>query len=348
MAISSSLEQEIYQQPQVLQQLLISERAIIQQLATELQKRQISQIVIAARGSSDNAARYAQYLLGSVNGFLVTLATPSLYSIYQQTPQLKNTLVLGISQSGQSPDLVAVLAEAGRQGVLTAAITNFSDSPLAQQADYVINLNAGVEKSIAATKTYTSELLALAILSTELSQNPSLLTTIDTVPNLVEKTLTFNPNINQLVERYRYMKHCVVLGRGYNYATAFELALKLKELTYTIVEPYSSADFWHGPLAIIEPGFPVFVIAPSGKVLPELQELMQTLKQRGAELLIISDQQKILELAQTPLILPPDIPEWISPLIAIIPGQVFALNLALTRNYNVDQPRGLQKVTETR
>jgi len=348
MAISSSLEQEIYQQPQVLQQLLISERAIIQQLATELQKRQISQIVIAARGSSDNAARYAQYLLGSVNGFLVTLATPSLYSIYQQTPQLKNTLVLGISQSGQSPDLVAVLAEAGRQGVLTAAITNFSDSPLAQQADYVINLNAGVEKSIAATKTYTSELLALAILSTELSQNPSLLTTIDTVPNLVEKTLTFNPNINQLVERYRYMKHCVVLGRGYNYATAFELALKLKELTYTIVEPYSSADFWHGPLAIIEPGFPVFVIAPSGKVLPELQELMQTLKQRGAELLIISDQQKILELAQTPLILPPDIPEWISPLIAIIPGQLFALNLALTRNYNVDQPRGLQKVTETR
>ncbi|HAN73932.1 MAG TPA: glucosamine--fructose-6-phosphate aminotransferase [Planktothrix sp. UBA8402] len=348
MAISSSLEQEIYQQPQVLQQLLISERAIIQQLATELQKRQISQIVIAARGSSDNAARYAQYLLGSVNGFLVTLATPSLYSIYQQTPQLKNTLVLGISQSGQSPDLVAVLAEAGCQGVLTAAITNFSDSPLAQQADYVINLNAGVEKSIAATKTYTSELLALAILSTELSQNPSLLTTIDTVPNLVEKTLTFNPNINQLVERYRYMKHCVVLGRGYNYATAFELALKLKELTYTIVEPYSSADFWHGPLAIIEPGFPVFVIAPSGKVLPELQELMQTLKQRGAELLIISDQQKILELAQTPLILPPDIPEWISPLIAIIPGQLFALNLALTRNYNVDQPRGLQKVTETR
>jgi len=348
MAISSSLEQEIYQQPQILQQLLISERAIIQQLATELQKRQISQIVIAARGSSDNAARYAQYLLGSVNGFLVTLATPSLYSIYQQTPQLKNTLVLGISQSGQSPDLVAVLAEAGRQGVLTAAITNFSDSPLAQQADYVINLNAGVEKSIAATKTYTSELLALAILSTELSQNPSLLTTIDTVPNLVEKTLTFNPNINQLVERYRYMKHCVVLGRGYNYATAFELALKLKELTYTIVEPYSSADFWHGPLAIIEPGFPVFVIAPSGKVLPELQELMQTLKQRGAELLIISDQQKILELAQTPLILPPDIPEWISPLIAIIPGQLFALNLALTRNYNVDQPRGLQKVTETR
>ncbi len=348
MAISSHLEQEIYQQPQVLQTLLTSERPIIQQLVTELQKRHIFQVMIAARGSSDNAARYAQYLLGSVNGFLVSLATPSLYSIYQKPPQLQNTLVLGISQSGQSPDLVAVLAEARRQKVLTAAITNFSDSPLAQQADYVIHLNAGVEKSVAATKTYTSELLAIALLSAELAQNSALLTTVYTIPNLVEQTLTLNPEINRLVERYRYMKHCVVLGRGYNYATAFELALKLKELTYTLVEPYSSADFWHGPLAIVEPGFPVFVIAPSGKVLPELQQLMQTLQERGAELIIISDDQKILEFAQTPLILPPNIPEWISPIIAIIPGQLFALNLALTRNYNVDQPRGLQKVTETR
>lgn len=348
MAISSNLEQEIEQQPQVLQKLLTSERPIIQQLVTELHHRQISQIVIAARGSSDNAARYAQYLLGSLNGFLVSLATPSLYSIYQQTPQLKNTLVLGISQSGQSPDLVAVLAEARLQKVLTAAITNFSDSPLAHQADYVINLNAGVEKSIAATKTYTTELLAIALLSAELSQKSTLLKTVQTVPELVKKTLTLNPEINRLVERYRYMKHCVVIGRGYNYATAFELALKLKELTYTLVEPYSSADFLHGPLAIVEPGFPVFIIAPSGKVLPELQALMQTLKQRGAELIVISDDQKTLEFAQTPLILPSDIPEWISPLVAIIPGQLFALNLALTRNYNVDHPRGLQKVTETR
>ncbi|CAD5981575.1 Glutamine--fructose-6-phosphate aminotransferase [isomerizing] [Planktothrix tepida] len=348
MATSSNLEQEIEQQPQVLQRLLTSERPIIQQLVTELHHRQISQIVMAARGSSDNAARYAQYVFGSLNGFLVSLATPSLYSIYQQTPQLKNTLVLGISQSGQSPDLVAVLAEARLQKVLTAAITNFSDSPLAQQADYVINLNAGVEKSIAATKTYTTELLAIALLSAELSQQSTILKTVQTVPELVQKTLTLNPEINHLVERYRYMKHCVVIGRGYNYATAFELALKLKELTYTLVEPYSSADFLHGPLAIVEPGFPVFVIAPSGKVLPEIQALMQTLKQREAELIVISDDQETLKFAQTSLILPPDIPEWISPLVAIIPGQLFALNLALTRHYNVDQPRGLQKVTETR
>ncbi len=345
---SSYLEQEIYAQPQVLHQLFTSEQNIIQRLAQTLKERQISQVVITARGSSDNAARYAKYLFGAMNGFLVTLAAPSLYSIYQQPPQLKNTFVLGISQSGKSPDLVSVLAEARRQNVLTAAITNFPHSPLAEQADFVINLNAGVERSVAATKTYTSELMAIALLSAFLSTDPSLLKIVQTVPVWVETALNLNQKIHQLVERYRYMKQCVVIGRGYNYATAFELALKLKELTYTIVEPYSSADFLHGPLAIIEPGFPVLMIAPSGMVLPEMQQLMQVLKERGAELITISNDKTTLKAAQTPLSLPTNIPEWISPIVAIIPGQLFAFNLALTRNYNVDQPRGLQKITETR
>jgi glucosamine--fructose-6-phosphate aminotransferase (isomerizing) len=150
------------------------------------------------------------------------------------------------------------------------------------------------------------------------------------------------------VERYRYMNECVVLGRGYNYATAFELALKLKELTYTIAEPYSSADFMHGPLALIEHGFPALVVAPTGVVLPEMQEFIQTLKQREAEIIAISDDIDTLSLARVPLQLPYPVPEWLSPIVAIVPGQLFSMHLAKVRDFDPDHPRGLRKVTETR
>lgn len=344
----SHLYQEIHEQPVVLQRLLTQERAVVQQLAAAIQQRQISYIVIAARGTSDNAGRYAQYLLGAVNGFVVALATPSLFSIYQQPPRFGNALVLGISQSGKSPDIVAVLAEARRQGALTAAITNFPDSDLGQQADHVINLQAGVERSIAATKTYTTELAAIALLSATLAENQAMHAALNQIPEIVTATLTLDQEIARLAERYRYMRDCVVIGRGYNYATAFELALKLKELTYTIAEPYSSADFLHGPLALIEHGFPAIVIAPSGAVLPELQSFMQTLQQRAAEIIAISDDPATLALARTRLALPHTVPEWLSPLTAIIPGQLLAMHLAYVRDYDPDHPRGLRKVTETR
>jgi glucosamine--fructose-6-phosphate aminotransferase (isomerizing) len=344
----SHLYREIHEQPAVLTRLLAEERGVIQDLAAALRHRQIGHVVIAGRGTSDNAGRYAQYLLGAVNGMLVTLATPSLFSIYKQPPRLTNTLVLGISQSGKSPDIVAVLAEGRRQGALTAAITNFPGSDLGQQADYVINLRAGVEKSVAATKTYTSELAALALLSATLAENTEMQQALAHVPDIVGTTLTLEAEIARISERYRYMRDCVVIGRGYNYATAFELALKLKELTYTIAEPYSSADFLHGPLALIEYGFPVIVLAPSGLMLSEIRTFMQTLHQREAEIIAISDDQQALALARISLALPQPVPEWLSPLTAIIPGQLFAMHLAHVRDYDPDHPRGLRKVTETR
>lgn len=344
----SYLYREIHEQPAVLQRLLNQERTVIEDLATAIQQRQITYIVIAARGTSDNAGRYAQYVLGAINGFVVALATPSLFSIYQQPPRFGNALVLGISQSGKSPDIVGVLAEARRQGALTAAITNFPDSDLGQQADYVVNLHAGLERSIAATKTYTGELAAIALLSATLAQNQAMHDALAQIPETVTATLALDHTIAQLAERYRYMRDCVVIGRGYNYATAFELALKLKELTYTIAEPYSSADFLHGPLALIEHGFPAIVIAPSGVVLPELQSFMHTLQQREAEIIAISDDAATLALARTRLALPCSVPEWLSPLTAIVPGQLLALHLAQVRDYDPDHPRGLRKVTETR
>lgn len=347
MPTQSYLYQEIREQPDVLKRLLTREKDIIQQFAAAITQRQIGYVLIAARGTSDNAGRYAQYLLGAVNGLVVTLATPSLFSIYKQPPRLGNALVLGISQSGKSPDIVSVVVEARRQGALIAAITNFPDSDLGQQADYVINLNAGLEKSIAATKTYTGELAAIALLSATLAQNNDMIEALTQVPEAVSATLKLEAEIGRLAERYRYMRDCVVIGRGYNYATAFELALKLKELTYTIAEPYSSADFLHGPLALIEHGFPAIVIAPSGLMLPEIKAFIHTLRQRDAEVIVISDDTETLDLARIPILLPRSVPEWLSPITAIIPGQLLAMYLAYVRDYDPDHPRGLRKVTKT-
>jgi glucosamine--fructose-6-phosphate aminotransferase (isomerizing) len=345
---SSHLFREIHEQPEVLARFLEAERPAAEALAAEIQARGIELVVIAARGSSDNTARYANYLIGAANGLVVALATPSLFTLYGRPPHLQRALVLGISQSGKSPDVVAVVAEGRRQGALTAAITNSPASDLGRAAEHVLELHAGTERSVAATKTYTAELAAIALLSCTLEGEPLRLEALRRMPQYVAATLALPNEVVRAAERCRTMSRCVVIGRGYNYATAFELALKLKELTYTLVEPYSSADFSHGPMALVEEGFPAIVIAPSGVVLPEVLSCVSALRQRGAELLVISDDPAALALAHVPLPLPPSVPEWLSPLTAIVPGQFFALHLAAARHYDPDHPRGLRKVTETR
>jgi glucosamine--fructose-6-phosphate aminotransferase (isomerizing) len=260
MLTASHLHKEIHEQPLVLRAVLEQERGRIAALAADIVERDIDYVMIAARGTSDNAGRYAQYLLGAYGGLPVALATPSLFSIYGQAPRLRNALVLGISQSGKSPDIVSVLAEARRQGALTAALTNFADSDLAQQADHVIGLNAGEERSVAATKTYTAELMAIAMLGAALNGRDEMREMLATVPEKVAAVLEGGEQVAQVVEHFKTMSSCVVIGRGYNYATAFELALKLEELTYTLAMPYSSADFLHGPVALIEKDFPVVLI----------------------------------------------------------------------------------------
>jgi len=347
MVKDTHLFREIHEQPQVLRRLLESEAEDIHRLAEDIRARQIQHVVIAARGTSDNAGRYAQYLFGAVNGLVVALATPSLFTIYKRPPNFGNSLVLGISQSGKSPDIVAVLSEARQQGVLTAALTNEPESELASNADHVIDLHAGLERSVAATKTYTSELMAIAMLSASLASDRQMMADLQKIPEVVSETLSMEASIAEIVPRYRYMRDCVVIGRGYNYATAFEIALKLKELTYTIVEPYSSADFLHGPLAVIEHGFPAIVIAPSGDMSAEMGSFIRTLKGRQAEVLVISDAAEILDLAHIRLQLPVPVPEYLSPLTAVLPGQIFAMYLAAIRNYDPDKPRALRKVTET-
>ena len=342
------LESEILEQPAVLARLLDRESERVQEIAAAIHSRQVCYVLIAARGTSDNAARYGQYLLGAYNRLPVGLATPSLFSVYKEPPRLEHGLVIGISQSGQSPDIVAVLAEARRQGGPTLAITNDPGSPLAGEAEFVIPLHAGEERAVAATKTYTAQLAALALLSCALDDNGSRLAALKGVSSAVQQVLDGQERIARAVERYRYMETCVVLGRGYNYATAFEIALKLKELNYLIAESYSSADFMHGPIAVVGSGFPAMVVAPSGKMFDTMRGFSLELKSRGAELLIISDQRDLLAEATTPLPLPDGVPEWLSPLVAVVPGQLFAMHLTLVKGHDPDQPLGLEKVTLTR
>lgn len=343
----SFLEEEIRQQPQVLAELLEREVENIQRIAADLQVQGVNYIIIAARGTSDNAARYGQYLLGAQNRLPVGLATPSLFSVYRQPPRLEGALVIGISQSGQSLDIVAVLEEARRQGAPTLAITNNIASPLAAQADHAIPLHAGDEQAVAATKTYTAQLAALALFSCALHSDPDRLEALREIPHMVQHVLDREQQIAATVERYRYMDTCVVLGRGYNYATAFEIALKLKELNYLVAESYSSADFMHGPIAVVGSGFPAMVVAPSGRMFETMRGFSMELKSRGAELLVISDQRDLLAEATTPLPLPAGVPEWLSPIVAVVPGQLFALHLTTTKGNDPDKPQGLKKITVT-
>jgi glucosamine--fructose-6-phosphate aminotransferase (isomerizing) len=345
--MSSHLENEIREQPEVLQRLLKEERTNIEQVADAIRKRAPNYIVLAARGSSDNAARYGQYLFGTANSLPVALATPSLFTLYKQPPKMNGALVLGISQSGQSPDIVSVLEEGHRQGVLTVAVTNDPHSSLAKVADHTICLNTGPEQSVAATKTYTASLMALAMLSTALVEDNKRFQALEALPDLISEVLTSASDVIKTAERYRYADACVVVGRGYNYATAYEIALKLKELTYILAEPYSSADFQHGPLALVEHDFPVLVIVPEGRMAEELVELSRQLKEQGAELVVISAQRDALGLAQTPLKLPTEVPDWLSPLVSVVPGQLFALGVTLAKGFDPDRPRGLRKVTLT-
>ena len=349
MPTDTHLYREIYEQPAAVERLLAQEREAAARLARAIRDEGVSHVVIAARGTSDNAARYAKYVLGSMNGLTVALATPSLFSIYGRPPRFDGALVVGISQSGRSPDIVAVLAEARRQGALTAVISNTPDSELARLGDHVIELGAGEERSVAATKTYTTELAAIALLSATLAGGGRYMTELETAPETMKATLEMMyETIARIAPRYRYMQGCVVIGRGYNYATAFELALKMKELTYTIVEPYSSADFLHGPMALVAEEFPVIVIAPSGALLAQMGEFVDKLAEHRAETIVISDDETLLGKARIPLQLPQTSPEWISPMVTILPGQLLALHLANERGYQVDAPRSIRKVTETR
>lgn len=344
----SHLEKEIYEQPEVIARFLANEADNVASVAEAIREFDPVFVLIAARGTSDNAARYAQYLLGIEANLLVSLATPSVHTLYEANIDMSKALVIGISQSGHSEDIRQIVTDAREQGALTLGITNDATSPLAGEAEHHIYLHAGDEKSVAATKSYTAQLTAIALLTAYLTQDEAKLRAIQNLPQMVSDTLSASDQVVQWVERYRYMERIALIGRGLNYSTAFEVALKIKELCYIVGEEYSEADFRHGPIAIISQGFPVMVVAPSGKTLPLMLDLLEKLNEKGAECIVFSDNADACNLATNHVSLPSNIPEWLSPVCAVIPGQLFAYGLAMAKGHKIDEPRGLSKVTITR
>jgi len=342
-APETHLEREIREQPAALARLLNERAEAVAAVASALREQSLASVLIAARGSSDNAARYAQYLLGERLALPVALAAPSLESVYAAAavPHHGDGLVIGVSQSGRSPDVVSVLRAARAAGAPTVAITNDADSPLADAAAHVLELGVGVERSVAATKTYTASLAALAMLAVELRDDDSEGATLRQVPELVQRALDDAFARVASLDRHAGASYLIAVGRGYNYATAMEIALKVRELTATVAEGFSGADLMHGPIAAIAPGTPAIVVAAGGRALSSVLETAAALRERGAEQILIGEQPD----ADLPL--PSGIPEWLSPLVAVVPGQVLAWRRAVLRGGSVDQPGGLTKVTET-
>lgn len=344
--MTTLFEAEVREQPAALRRLLSEGRAAAEAAAAHIRGRSVRFAVLAARGSSDNAARYGQYVLGIRHQLVAALATPSLFTQYQVAPSLVDALVIGISQSGQSPDVVEVVQEARRQGATTLAITNAHDSPLATAAELVFPLHAGTERAVAATKTYTAQVMALAMLSAALGRDQRAWHELAALPDFVEAAIQLNASSAKLAAAFRDHEKLLVVGRGYNLSTAFEITLKIKETSGVMADGYSSADFLHGPKAILDAGLPLLAVAP-GRVFEDLERVVSFAREAGAPLVAISDREDLLRAAQVPLRLPSGIPEWLSPVVAVVPGQLWALGLSLARGTNPDAPPGLAKVTHT-
>ena len=346
-----TLHDEIAEQPAVAARFLARAATVVGPIAERIRARDLDHVVIAARGTSDHAAIYAQYVLGIRHGLSVGLGTPSVISLYGAAPRLDRSLVLGISQSGASPDVVGVVAEGRRQGAPTIAITNDPASPLAAAAESVIALEAGPERAIAATKTYTTSLLAVAALSVALAGSDGDAEALAVIPDALRATLDLGPAVAAMAGDQARADRLLVLARGYEYATAREWALKLKELARVFADPYSAADFEHGPLALLEPGVPVLAVVRDGPARDGVVALLARLRDDlGADLAVVAPAHDTaaLALGRWSFPLPDGSPEWLGPIVSVVVGQLHALHLARARGLDPDAPRNLRKVTRTR
>ena len=352
------MRDEIRQQPDAIERTLKSEWWQAERLRSLLSEQRPRFVVLAARGTSDNAAQFGRYLIEITTGIPVSLAAPSVYTLYQARTDLRDTLVIAISQSGESTDINLVLERAKAAGAITVGITNEPDSTLAKLAQMPFLVRAGKERSVAATKTYTGQLLVFYLiayaLGAALKQDD-----LKKLTDAAASALKLESEITGRAERYRFMQHAVVIGRGLNYANSFEFALKLMETCYVIAERFSSADLLHGPIAMLEASFPAFVLAPGGVTWTSMRELIERLQTLKAEVLVITDrgnkeprnlaglERKVVTIPATisrTSALPEDL---FTPIPYVIPGQLFAASLADVKGLDADKPRTLSKVTRT-
>jgi glutamine---fructose-6-phosphate transaminase (isomerizing) len=352
--VPTLMEQEIGQQPDIVRRLAASPEQIT--AAVDVARRaRVKFVLYASRGSSDNAAVYGKYLSTIMAGLPTGLAVPSAVTVYRATLDLRDCLVIGISQSGETPDVVQFMQAASAAGALTIAVTNEANSSLASACRLVIATQAGVEQSVAATKTYTSQLAALALFWSEWSGLSRLVTSLrEDVPQAMAEVMTVRPEVQRLATWLRFSERLLLVARGYTYSTALEAALKLKETSHMNAAPYSAADLMHGPVAAVESACPALLFEVGGPALATMRSVARDLVARGAELVHIGEQSAPAEHrdiapASLPrrLILPPGVPEELSPLVAVIPAQLLALELALVKGLDPDRPLGLSKITRT-
>ena len=328
----------MFAQPESLARFRAREGARTVDLGAQLGARRPAGVWIAARGSSDHAAVYAKYLFGARLGVPVALAAPSLITLYERAPRLDRWVAIGISQSGASPDVVRVIEEARAQGNVTLAITDRIESPLARAAEHVVALGIGGERAVAATGSFTTTLLALAHLASGWrgEEDPEL----ERVPQLAERALAAQASARKLADAIAQHPACAVVGRGFGFPVALEWALKLKELAGVFAEPFSAADYRHGPIALATSGAPVFAIELRGPAAADVRRLGDDLRERGARIVRVSAE------SDADLCLP-DAPEWLAPIPAAIAGQLVAYWLARARGRDPEAPPGLRKVTRT-
>ncbi|MFB3922225.1 MAG: SIS domain-containing protein [Terriglobia bacterium] len=342
----SLMMEEILDQPHALRRTFEAEREHAEVVKQYARRQGFQVIVLVARGTSDNAAVFGRYLLELTTGLPVSLCAPSIHTLYHARMRLRQAVVVGISQSGEGADINMVLQAAKRRGAFTIGITNEARSTMAGLVDEAFLVRAGRQRSVAATKTYTGQLLMFYLLAGGLGPHISM-ESVSEIPDRVAATLKLVPEIRELVERYRYMRQCAVVARGLNYANAFELALKLMETCYVVAERFSSADFQHGPIALVERDFPVLILMPPGKVFHDLRKLAERLRKLRAETLLISSTGARLPSATRTILVPGKIPEVYTPIPYIVPGQLFAALLAEVKGIDPDKPRSLQIVTRT-
>jgi glucosamine--fructose-6-phosphate aminotransferase (isomerizing) len=340
----SKMSAEIHEQPGVLERILDEGWDEILSASRVLREGGLRSVMIAARGTSDNAALYAKYLFEVLLGVPTALASPSAFTLYESRMNLEGVLVVGVSQSGESQDVLETVRRSGELGASTLTVTNDEGSSMAEAAQHHFFLRAGKEESVAATKTYTAELLMLYLLVSALKGEESPEDDVRGLPELSREVLEAEW---EGIERYRYAEYMVVTSRGYNLATAEEAALKLMETTYVVAQAFSAADLRHGPIAMIGRDFPVLTIAPPGKTQPGMRSLVENLRDRGAELVVVSDDRIMLDKASAKFLVPGSLPEELSPILCAIPIQLLAENLSRLKGLDPDTPRGLSKVTET-
>ncbi|MDO8685330.1 MAG: SIS domain-containing protein [Clostridiales bacterium] len=339
---------EIREQPLALERCLDRNVSIIKDIVDTIKKQDISQVVIAARGTSDHAAVYGKYVIELLTRIPVALAASSIFTIYGKGLDLEKCLVIGISQSGKAADVLEVLKCANNCGGISVGITNHSDSPIASTCRFHLSCEAGLERSVAATKTFSTQIFLLALLASEWVDYKEMKLELSHLPEKLSHVFEVSRTIEDKTSRYRFMNECFVLARGINYSVSLEAALKIQETTYVRAKAFATSDFQHGPIAMIDRDIPVIIFAPDGPSLGDVSDMLGKLKASQVETIVVSNNQKILEMGTCAFPIPPTDDDMISPFYNVVVAQMFACQLAMVKGLNPDSPRGLNKVTITR